>query len=230
VTSDAAVKPPQAAAAAASSADPRPLLRGTLHLGAAVAAPFGAVALLLIASSPRAYVGAAVFAASMMLLYGTSAAYHLVRWTARSRAWVKRIDHSMIFVLIAGTYTPFCLIVLGNAWGITMLAVVWSVAGAGVLLKVVWPAAPRWLAVCAYLAAGWLGVIPATEVTSWFAAAPLALLILGGVMYSVGSLVYAARWPDPLPRFFGYHEVFHGLVVAGSAIHFSLVAAYVLPA
>jgi hemolysin III len=207
----------------------RPLLRGVFHLYAAIAALAGAVLLLEIASSARAYVGGAIFAASLVLLYGTSAAYHRITWTPTVRRLVRRLDHSMIFVLIAGTYTPFCLVVLNAAWGITMLSVIWGLAGGGVLLNVVWPAAPRWLRVSLYVIVGWLALIPARELAAWFAPFPLALLVLGGALYTLGGLVHAIRKPDPWPRILGYHEIFHLLVILGSTLHYSLVAIYVLP-
>lgn len=202
-------------------------MRGMLHLAAAIAAPAALVLLLLIADSPRRYVGGAVFATSLMLLYTSSASYHIAPWPARLRAVMKRVDHSMIFVLIAGTYTPFCLIVLDDAWGIPMLAVVWSLAALGVLSTIVLAHTPRWITVAPYLALGWIGVVPAVQVVSLMSAAQLALLMLGGMLYSVGAVVYARRWPDPFPRVFGFHEIFHAFVVGGSAIHFALIAAFV---
>jgi hemolysin III len=210
------------------SLEQRPALRGWLHAAAVLAAVVGAAVLLLVASSARAYVGGAIFAASLFLLYGTSAAYHRFEWNPTARSVVKRIDHAMIFVLIAGTYTPLCLHV-SLAWGIPMLAVVWGIAGAGILMKVAWPDAPRWLSVTLYLALGWLSLVAARELVASFSAVELTMLALGGVLYTIGSLVYAARWPDPWPRIFGYHEVFHVFVVAGSVLHFTLVAVYVLP-
>ena len=210
--------------------EPRPLLRGWLHLGAAVAAVAGFVALALLADSPRAYVGGAVFAVSLVLLYTTSATYHVVRWGRRMHALLKRLDHAMIFVVIAGSYTPFCLFAADSAWGAGLLAAVWSVAGAGVVLKLVWPYAPRWLGVSLYIGTGWVALVAATEIVTWFALLPLLLLALGGVLYTVGGVIYALRRPDPFPRVFGYHEVFHALVIAGSAVHYSLVAAYLMPA
>lgn len=207
----------------------RPLLRGVFHLAAVFVAAAGAVALLVLADSARAYAGAAIFGTSLVLLYGTSASYHRVTWSPRKRAIVKRLDHAMIFVLIAGTYTPFCLTVPSKAWGISMLAVVWGVAGAGILMKVLWPNAPRWLGVACYVALGWLALIAAPQLTAWFSLSPLLLLATGGVLYTLGGIVYAARRPDPWPRVFGYHEVFHVLTVAGSAVHYALVAIYVLP-
>ena len=209
---------------------PRPLLRGVFHLGAAIAAIAGAVFLLLLADSARAYVGGAIFAASLILLYTTSAAYHRFTWSPRLRGIVRRLDHSMIFLLIAGTYTPFCLVVLNTAWGISTLSVVWGLAGAGIIMKVAWPGAPRWLSVSLYVMVGWLALVASTELAAWFTAAPLALLVLGGVLYTLGGVVYALRKPDLFPRVFGYHEVFHTLVIAGSVAHYSLIAGYVLPA
>jgi len=208
----------------------RPLLRGVFHLCAAGAAIGGAALLLLLAASPRAYVGAAIFGATLILLYTTSAAYHRITWTPRLRAIARRLDHSMIFALIAGTYTPFCLLVLNTAWWISMLSVVWGVAGAGIVMKVAWPGAPRWLSVLLYATVGWLALVTAPQLVAWFTAGPLALLLLGGVLYTVGGIVYAIRKPNPYPRVFGYHEVFHALVIAGSVAHYSLVAIYLLPA
>lgn len=214
---------------AALTADaPRPALRGVLHLVAALLAPAALFALLLVADSPRRYVGAAIFATSLILLYASSASYHLAPWRPLARRIMRRIDHSMIYVLIAGTYTPFCLVVLDNGWGIPMLAVVWSLAGAGVLLANFWPAAPRALAVGLYLGLGWLGLVAAAPLASTLHPAAVALLVGGGAAYSLGGLVYVTRRPDPLPRLFGFHEVFHLLVVAGSALHFATVAVFVI--
>jgi hemolysin III len=207
----------------------RPMLRGVSHVSAAIAAMLGAPLLLLAADSPRAYVGGAIFATSLILLYGTSAAYHRIAWTPLFRAIISRMDDSMVLVLIGGTYTPLCLVVLNNAWGITMLSVVWGVAGAGVITNLARPARPRWLRVAFYVILGWLALVSAGELATRLSPSPLALLVLGGVLYTLGGVVYAVRKPDPWPRVFGYLEIFHLLVVAGSALHYSLVAIYVLP-
>ncbi|HVP04635.1 MAG TPA: hemolysin III family protein [Dehalococcoidia bacterium] len=208
----------------------RPLLRGYLHLGAAVAAVAGLVALVLLADSPKAYVGGAVFAVSLIALYTVSGVYHSIPWGPRMRGVLKRLDHAMIFVMIAGGYTPFCLFAGSPAWGISLLAVVWSVAAAGVVLKLAWPNAPRWLSVGLYLATGWIALVAATQLADWYAIGPLAVMALGGVLYSAGGIIYGLRRPNPFPRVFGYHEVFHALVIAGSVLHFAVVAAYLMPA
>lgn len=206
----------------------QPLLRGVSHLGAAIAAPAGAAWLLLIADSPSAYVGGAIFAASLILLYGISASYHRMCWKPTLRRVLRRLDHAMIFVLIAGTYTPLCLKV-SLAWGIPILSVVWGIAGAGVLLRLAWLGGPRWLGVTLYAMLGWLSLVAVPELLEEFASGLLVMLVLGGVLYTLGGAVYAAGRPDPWPHVFGYHEVFHLLVIAGSAVHYSLIAAFVLP-
>jgi len=207
----------------------RPMLRGVSHVSAAIAAMLGAPLLLLVADSPRAYVGGAIFATSLVLLYGTSAAYHRITWTPLFRAIISRLDHSMVLVLIGGTYTPFCLVVLNDAWGISMLSVVWGIAGVRILMNLAWQATPRWLRVSFYLAHGWVGLISAWELAAWFTISPLLLLVLGGALYTLGGVIYAIRRPNPWPRVFGYHEIFHLLVILGSTVHYSLVAIYVLP-
>lgn len=211
-----------------AAAYPKPLFRGVLHLIVAVIAPAGLVMLLLLAGSPRAYVGASVYGTCIMLLYTSSANYHLAPWSRRWNGAMKRLDHAMIFLLIAGSYTPFCLIVLGDAWGIPMLSVVWSFAGLGVLVKLAWPYAPRWLSTGLYLALGWVGVVAAAPVARSLDIAPLVLLAAGGLLYTAGAIVYALRRPDPFPRIFGFHEVFHALVIAGSAVHFTLIAVWLM--
>lgn len=207
----------------------RPLLRGVFHLAAAFAAFGGTGVLLLVAGSPRAYVGGAIFGASLTLLYATSACYHRISWRPRLRGVMKRLDHAMIFVLIAGTYTPLSLKLPSNAWGISMLSVVWAIAGAGIVVKVLWPYAPRWFGVLWYVMLGWLCLIAAPQLAHWLGVAPLTLLAGGGAVYTLGGVVYALGWPNPWPRVFGYHEVFHTLTIAGSALHYSVLAIWILP-
>jgi len=206
----------------------RPLLRGMLHGAMAVAAPFLFVALLLAADSARDYVAVTIFAAAMMLVYTASASYHLAPWPPRLRRIMTRVDHAMIFVLIAGSYTPFCLTVVGDAWGIPMLSIVWTLAVLGVLMKLLWVGVPRWLSVSCYIGLGWLAVVAAPAITASLSAQGVALLAGGGALYTIGGIVYGLRQPDPLPRIFGFHEVFHVLMVAGTALHVTAVALYVL--
>ncbi len=218
----------QVAVLANRVAPQRPALRGVLHLAAAAAATIGAAWLLLVADSARGYVGGAIFGASLILLYSTSAGYHRIRWRPTFHRLLKRLDHSMIWVLIGGTYTPIALKV-SDAWGIPILSVVWGLAGAGVLMHLAWPYAPRWMSVVLYVGLGWLALIATSELIEEFAAAPLTLLALGGMLYTLGGVIYAVGKPNPWPRVFGYHEVFHLFVIAGSAVHYLLIAIYVLP-
>ena len=205
----------------------RPALRGVLHTFAAGLAIGGAVLLMLLADKPAGYAGGAVFAISLMLLYGTSASYHQIPWGPTPRRIVKRVDHSMIYVLIAGTYTPFCLDIQ-LAWGIPMLVIVWTLAGIGTLTAVAWPNAPRWLSVGLYFGLGWVGIVAVSEAFDQYFGSPLVLLLVGGTLYTVGGIVYGLRRPDPWPRVFGFHEVFNSFVVAGSAVHYAAIAIYVV--
>jgi hemolysin III len=215
--------------AAASPTTERPLLRGFLHLGAFAAAFAGIVVMLLLAHNARGYVGASVFGASLIVVYGVSSAYHRLSWGTRMSGFMRRLDHAMIFFLIAGTYTPFCLIVLGNAWGISLLSVTASIAGVGALTRLAWLNSPRWLALSLYLATGWVALVAMSQILQKLDIAPLTLLLLGGIAYSVGGIAYAAKRPDPWPRIFGYHEVFHSLTIMGSTAHFLAVAVFLLP-
>ncbi len=208
----------------------RPLLRGYLHLGALVAAVVGTAVMLLEANGTRGYVGASVFGASLIVAYGTSAAYHRGRWGKRGLSIVRRLDHATIFFLIAGTYTPFCLLALHGAWGTAVLSAAVTIAALGALVRLIWLDSPRWLAVPLYLASGWVALIAMSQILRVLDPAPLGLLVGGGVAYSVGAVAYAAKRPDPWPKVFGYHEVFHSLTIVGSTLHFLAVSVFVLRA
>ena len=206
----------------------RPVLRGYLHLASAIVAPFALLLLLAIADSPRGVVGGAIFGASLIILYSTSASYHIPPWGSRMRHLMSRLDRSVIFVFIAGTYTPFTLNLMSNAWGIPVLSVVSSLALVGFIVSLAAPMPPRWVRVGLYLALGWTGVFATTELIRTLPGEAFALLVLSGVLFSVGGVMYAARRPDPFPRVFGYHEVFHTLQVTATVVIYAVVAIYVL--
>jgi len=201
----------------------KPLLRGVSHEIAAGVALAGLVALVLLAPGPRARVGALVYGLSLVALFSVSALYHRPTWSPRALLWMRRLDHSAIFLLIAGTFTPLCLL-LGDSRAHTMLAVVWAGAGLGVLRALVWPRAPRLVATALYLVLGWAATPLVPAMYRALGAGSLALLAAGGLLYSAGAVIYATRRPDPFPKVFGYHEIFHALVVAAAGLHFAVAA------
>ncbi len=207
----------------------RPLLRGFLHAGACIAAIAGIIVMLLLAHNARGYVGASIFGASLIAVYGVSALYHRLPSGNRMFGLMRRFDHAMIFFLIAGTYTPFCLLVLGNAWGITLLSVTASIAGVGALARLAWLNSPRWIAVSLYLSVGWVALVAMSQILQRLDVVPLVLLLLGGIAYSAGGIAYALKRPNPWPKVFGYHEVFHSLTIMGSVSHFLAVSVFLLP-
>ncbi|NDL66753.1 PAQR family membrane homeostasis protein TrhA [Anaerotalea alkaliphila] len=170
----------------------------------------------------------AVFGASLVLLYSASTLYHAVDAGPKVDRLLKRIDHMMIFVLIAGTYTPVCLIPLEGTIGIVLLATVWGVAATGILLKAFWIHAPRWLSTGMYILMGWIVVFAIHPLFRSLSGPGFAWLVAGGVSYTIGGLVYGAKWPPFKSRWFGFHELFHVFVLAGSACHFILVYAYLV--
>jgi hemolysin III len=209
---------------------PRPRFRGVSHQYAFFASLITGAVLIFVAPTRKATTAAAIYAASVSGLFGASALYHRVTWRPATRRWMRRLDHSMIFVLIAGTYTPFALLVLHGTLATAVLGVVWGGAAAGVLLKLVWVDAPKWLMAGIYLALGWVGVATMPQLLSRAGIGAVTLLFVGGALYSAGAIVYALRRPDPRPATFGYHEIFHVLVIAAAAAHYAAIAGYALPA
>jgi hemolysin III len=207
----------------------KPRLRGVSHQYAFfVSVPCG-VGLILAASAGRARLAAVVYAAAVSALLGTSALYHRITWQPSARRWMRRLDHSMIFVLIAGTYTPVALLALHGSLADAVLVVLWAGALGGVVFKLLWVDAPKWLLAAVYVLLGLVsaavfGQLPAA--IGWLGVAGLAC---GGLLYTVGAIVYAAGRPDPVPAVFGYHEVFHALVLAAAALHYAVIAFAVLP-
>ncbi|QCQ90173.1 PAQR family membrane homeostasis protein TrhA [Rhodococcus sp. SGAir0479] len=211
----------------ASALPVKPRMRGWIHVWSLVVAALASIALVVLAftlASPRAGVATVVYGSTVCGLFAVSATYHRVHWrTVRARTWMKRADHSMIFVFIAGSYTPFGLLALPPETGRTLLAVVWFGALAGVALKMLWPTAPRWVGVPLYLLLGWAIVPVAGELVHEAGVAPMVLLAVGGVLYSVGAILYAAKWPDPWPATFGHHEFFHAATAVAALCHFVAV-------
>jgi hemolysin III len=207
----------------------KPRLRGVIHQYAFFVALALGVALVVLAPAGKPRVAAAIYAASEAGLLGTSALYHRRDWTARARMWMRRLDHSMIFVLIAGTYTPFALLVLHGGLADTILIVVWAGAVGGTVLNLFWVRAPKWVTASVYVALGWVAVAAMPQMASAIGAVGLGLVLFGGLLYTAGAVIYALQRPNPVPGVFGYHEVFHALVVAAAAAHFAAVAAYALP-
>lgn len=207
----------------------KPRLRGVLHQYAFFVSLALGVSLVVLAPAGRAKLAAAIYAVAVSGLLGTSALYHRVTWSNRVRAWMRRLDHSMIFVLIAGTYTPFALLVLSGTLARAILIVVWAGAAAGVVLKLAWITAPRWVTAAVYVALGWVAIAAMPDLASALGAAAVALVMAGGVLYTAGAVIYALKRPDPAPTVFGYHEIFHVLVVAAAAAHFAVIAFFVMP-
>jgi hemolysin III len=196
-----------------------PRLRGWLHvIGAPLAVILG-FALVLQADTSRERVGVVIYAASLTGLFTMSAIYHRGRWRPAVKAWLQRVDHSMIFVLIAGTYTPFCLLVLAGSTSWIVLSIVWGGAIAGIVTRLTWHNAPRALFVPLYLALGWVAVAVVPGLVAGASLATNLLLVAGGVLYTIGAIVFATHKPDPFPQVFGFHEVFHALTIAAAGCH-----------
>lgn len=213
-------------------ADPRPRARGWIHAYAAAVAVVCGVVLVAVAWPLRgvsAGIACGVYALTVFGVFGVSATYHRVFWrTDRARIWMKRADHSMIFVFIAGSYTPFCVLGLPAPQNAIVLSIVWTGALAGVALKTIWPAAPRWLGVPLYIMLGWTIVFVAPTLADSVGVTVLVLLAVGGVFYSVGAVLYALSWPNPWPRTFGHHEIFHACTVVAAITHYVAVWLVVL--
>jgi hemolysin III len=208
----------------------KPKLRGVSHEWAFFASLFFGAVLILLASTPKATLAVAIYAVSLSALFGTSALYHRVNWTRPNvRRWMRRLDHSMIFFLIAGTYTPFALLALHGPLATAILVVVWVGAIAGAIVEMIWIEHPKWASVLIYMALGWVAVVCFPALWSSLGVAGAMLLAAGGALYTAGAVVYAIQRPNPNPAIFGYHEVFHLFVIAAALAHFSAIAFFALP-
>lgn len=205
----------------------RPRARGWIHLCSAVIATVGGLALVLVAgieSSSTALVGTLIYTVTIVAMFSISALYHRKHWhSPDALKWMKRLDHSVIFVFIAGSYTPFALLAMPPRTASTVLTIVWTGAAAGVALKMWWPSAPRWVGVPLYLLLGWVAIWFAGTLLDGAGAVVVFLLALGGFFYQIGVIFYAFRWPNPWPHTFGYHEFFHAFTAAAAVSHYVAV-------
>jgi hemolysin III len=222
------MKPPALPASGAGE-ELVPLLRGVSHAYAFWLALAAAVVLVALAPASTARWAAALYGLGLCALFAASGLYHRWRWDPRWRPLLRRVDHSTIFVFIAASYTPVALLVVSGPVRAVTLITVWVGALAGIVLNLVWITAPRWLVAGTYLAVGWVAIIALPQLLHRLPVMPLVLLGAGGLFYSVGALVYATRRPDPWPRTFGFHEVFHALVIAAAVTHFVAMAGWVIP-
>ena len=205
----------------------RPRARGWIHLCSAVTSTVGGLALVLVAglaSSPTALVATVIYTVTIVAMFSVSAVYHRKHWhSPAALKWMKRLDHSAIFVFIAGSYTPFALLAMPPPTAAHVLTIVWTGAAAGVALKMLWPSAPRWVGVPLYLLLGWVAIWFAGTLLEGAGPDVVILLVLGGVLYNVGAILYGVRWPNPWPHTFGYHEFFHALTAAAAISHYIAV-------
>lgn len=209
----------------------RPLLRGYLHAGAAVVAALGGTYLVVRSSDDRPrQLSLLVYGAGLTLLFAASAVYHMHTWAPARRAILRRIDHASIFVLIAATYTPVAFNLLSGWWRVGILGAVWAAALVGVGAAVAGVRLRRWARAGLYVGLGWIALPALGQIATALPWPAIGLLVTGGALYSGGALLYARKWPDPWPRVFGYHEVFHLLTIAAAVAFYIVILVYVLPA
>ncbi len=205
----------------------KPRFRGWIHVFAAVVAVFAGAALISVSwtlAGLKAGLATFVYSGAIVGMFTVSAIYHRVTWkSAVARTRMKRLDHSMIFLFIAGTYTPFAVLAMPHNAGMLVLTIVWAGALAGVLLKMCWPTAPRWVGVPLYLLLGWVAAFYVAMIMHIAGVAAMVLLTVGGALYSIGGILYALKWPDPWPRTFGYHEFFHACTAVAAILHYIAV-------
>jgi len=203
---------------------PRPVWRGKMHAWAFFMSIPAGIALIVVASGAAATVGATVYSASLVLLFGTSASYHRLAHSERARAIMQRLDHSMIYLLIAGTYVPFCLVAMPRTWGVPMLVIVGSMAALGVVLKLAFFHGARYVSYSLYIVMGWAALAAAPVLVDNLTGLQFGLVVAGGLAYTVGFPVLITRRPNPWPTTFGYHEVWHLMTIVAAGLHFAAVA------
>src|SRR6202034_1869198 len=205
----------------------RPRARGWIHLCCAAIATVGGLALVSVAaitSSQKAVLATLIYTVTIVAMFSVSAIYHRKHWhNPVALKWMKRLDHSAIFVFIAGSYTPFALLAMPPRTVVEVLAIFWAGALAGAALKMSWPSAPRWVGIPLYLLLGWAAIFFAGSLLDGGGPIVVGLLVLGGVLYNVGAILYGIRWPNPWPHTFGYHEFFHAFTAAAAISHYVAV-------
>ena len=214
------------AALAEAVAELKPRLRGWLHAYAAAISIASGVALVAVAAAMRGGASGTttgIYAATVTMLFGTSALYHRLNWGPRGKAVMKRLDHSMIFVFIAGTYTPIAALTLPRTSALAVLVVVWTGALFGVALQTAWPHAPAWLSVPCYIALGWVAVFVFPDLLRNAGVAAFVLIAVGGIIYTIGAVVYGLKRPNPWPGVFGFHEVFHACTLLAAICHYTAI-------
>jgi hemolysin III len=207
----------------------KPLLRGVSHQYAFFVAVVLAVVLVAAAPDARSAFAVGVFGVGVAVMFGVSALYHRVTWRPAVRLWMRRLDHAAIYLLIAATYTPFGLLVLEGAWATAVLTIAWAGAAAATAVKLAWTDAPKWIAATLGISLGWIGALAAPQIVDVVGWGGFGLLLLGGAFYTGGAVVYALGRPDPVPAVFGYHELFHALVIVAAACQYAVIAFFVLP-
>jgi hemolysin III len=206
----------------------KPRLRGVFHeLGFYAALGLG-VALVVTAEPGRARIAAAVFAGCVAICFGASALYHRPTWRPSVRAWLARLDHAGVYLLIAGTYTPFGLLVMSTGWAVPVLTIVWSGALLAIVLKLFWVRMPKWQAAAIGVGLGWVSIVAFSQLLK-LGVGGVLLVLAGGLLYTAGAVVYACRRPNPVPDVFGYHELFHVLTLAAAGCQYAAIAFFVLP-
>ena len=208
----------------------KPLMRGWLHLGAAPIALIAGMVLVIFAPTLAGRVSTGIFTLTAVMLFGTSAVYHRGDWSDRTKAVLRRMDHANIFLIIAGTYTPLTVMLLDGTTRVVVLSVVWAGALIGLLLRIFWLGAPRWAYVPLYLALGWVAIGFIGPFYRAGGAAVVTLIIAGGLCYTVGAIIYGTKWPRGSERYFGFHEIFHALTIAGFLCHYVAIALVVFTA
>jgi hemolysin III len=205
----------------------KPKFRGVSHEWAFFLSLGLGISLLMLADTPKKSLAVGIYVVSLCALFGTSALYHRVNWrSVRARMLMRRLDHSMIFLLIAGTVTPFALLTMDGTWSTAILISVWTAAALGIVIELLWIHSPKWVSAAMYVGVGWIAAVAFPQIVGTAGVWAGLLIATGGILYTVGAVVYATGKPNPSPTYFGYHEVFHLFVIGAAALHFAAIAMF----